>query len=179
MRKPEILTLLDYSYWANRQLLAAAGGVPVEEFTAPTTVTYRNLRGTLVHTLDVERSWRMRLRGEKPELWEPALPDEDYPAVDDLAEHWRRDEEEMRAWVEGLEDEILGEIVDLGGKDRFPLWCFLLHILTHSSQQRRDVVVVLESLGHTAPEIEFLNYADWLEESGRSPGGKPAEKPSD
>lgn len=73
MRKPEILTLLDYSYWANRQLLAAAGTVPLEEFTAPSMVTYRILRRTLTHTLDVERSWRLRLRGEPPEQLEPAL----------------------------------------------------------------------------------------------------------
>ncbi|HEV8053591.1 MAG: hypothetical protein H0V87_07140 [Chloroflexi bacterium] len=56
MRKRDIVTLFDFSYWASRQLLSAAANGPVEEFTAPATITYRSLRGTLVHTLDVERS---------------------------------------------------------------------------------------------------------------------------
>jgi uncharacterized damage-inducible protein DinB len=66
----------------------------------------------------------------------------------------------MRNWLNGLDDESLESIVDLGPKDRFPLSTFLLHIITHSAQQRRDAAIVLERAGHSPPEIEFLNYAD-------------------
>jgi uncharacterized damage-inducible protein DinB len=163
-----VIALFDYNYWANRQILAVADEISEAQFTAPSDITWRGIRGTLVHTLDVERSWRGRLRGEPKESWDTELPEEDYPNAGALVDRWDRDEEEMRSWLEGLDDAALAAIVDLGGKDRFPLSYFLLHVITHSAQQRRDVVVLLTNAGHPPPEIEFLNYADWLRELGNA-----------
>ena len=164
MRRDDVLALFGYNWWANRQILATAGSAPADVFTAPSGITWRNVRGTMVHTLDVERSWRGRVRGEPRESWDVELPEEEFPTVAELAERWARDEAETRSWLEGLSDDDLEAIVDLGGKDRFPLWYFLLHVITHSAQQRRDVVVLLTNAGHPPPEIEFLNYADSLGE---------------
>ena len=168
MRQGDVAALFDYTYWANRQILAAAAAVPVELFTAPSTITWRNLRDTLVFTLDVERSWRRRLRGEPREKWDAALPPEDYPTVEELAKQWGRDEAEMRAWLDELDDDALATVVDLGGRNRFPLWYFLVHMVTHSAQQRRDAAILLTGAGHEPPELEFLFYADWL---GDHPAG--------
>ena len=165
VRRAEIEVLFDYHYWATRQVLAAAGEVTVEQFTAPSEITWRNIRGTLVHVLDVERSWRSRVRGEPKEAWDSDLDPDDYPTAEVLSEHWRRDEAEMRSWIEGLDDEALEEEVDLGGSNRFPLWYFLLHIVTHSAQRRRDAVILLTNAGHTPPEIDFLDYGDWVMET--------------
>jgi len=161
-----VIALFDYNYWANRQVLAAAGEVSDEQFTADSQVTLRNIRGTLVHALDVERSWRGRLRGEPRESWDNELPEQDYATAHSLAERWSRDEAETRSWLEELDDTALASVVDLGGNDRFPLWYFLLHIITHSAQQRRDAVILLTNAGRPPPEIEFLNYADWLGDTG-------------
>jgi uncharacterized damage-inducible protein DinB len=166
VRKADIDALFDYNYWANRQVLGAADGLSDEQFTAPTDVTWRNIRGTLVHILDVERSWRGRIRGEAPESWDNELPEDDYPTPHALAEHWERDEATMRSWLEELDEDALAEIVDLGGSDRFPLWVFLLHIVTHGAHQRRDAAILLTNAGHAPPEIDFLYYADWLRDKG-------------
>jgi uncharacterized damage-inducible protein DinB len=166
MDKAGIVALFDYTYWANRQVLAAASGASAEQFTAPSDVTWRTIRGTLVHTLDVERSWRGRLRGEHPESWDNELREQDYPTAGTLADHWTRDEAEMRSWLDGLDDGQLASVIDLGGNDRFPLWVFLLHIVTHSAQQRRDAAILLTNAGHPPPEIDFLYYADWLRDHG-------------
>ena len=162
MRKTDLLALFDYNYWATGQILESVGQVSAEEFVAPSDITYRGLRGTLVHAFDVERSWRRRLRGEPPETWDVGLPDDDFPTVESLANAWREDEAEMRTWLNGLDDETVERIVDLGPKDRFPLSTFLLHIITHGVQQRRDVSLLLERAGHPPPEIDFLYYADSL-----------------
>jgi uncharacterized damage-inducible protein DinB len=160
VRKTDLLTLFDYSYWATDQILSKAEELSSEEFTAPSDITYRNLRGTLVFALDVERSWRRRIRGEPREAWDGELPPEEFPTVRSLAQTWREDETEMRGWLESLDDDALETTVDLGPKDRFPLSVFLLHILTHSAQQRRDAVILLERAGHSPPEIDFLYFAD-------------------
>jgi uncharacterized damage-inducible protein DinB len=162
MLKRDIIVLFDYNYWANRQILAAARELPDERFTAPSDITWRNLRGTLVHMLDVERSWRDRIRGESRARWDNPLPEEDFPTVGALAERWERDEAAMRDWLDGLDDYAIAAIVDLGGNDRFPLWHFLLHIITHSAQRRRDAAILLTNAGQTPAEIDFLYYADCL-----------------
>ena len=154
MNKADLQRLFEYSYWATGQILRTAEELPPEDFVAPTDVTYRNIRGTLVHTLDVERSWRLRLRGEPRETWDPELPEGDFPDVRALSAAWRDDEGAMRTWLGTLDDESVEGIVDLGPKDRCPLSVFLLHIITHSTQQRRDAAILLERAGHPAPEID-------------------------
>ncbi len=164
MRRSEILILFDYNYWANRQILATCAELSDEQFRAPSNITTRDLRGTLVHTPDVEWSWRLRLRGEPAEGWGPEaeLAPDDFPAVAALAEHWRRDEVEMRAWLESLDDSALaGAPAHSSGKDRFPLWYYLMHMAIHSQQQRSDAAVLLTNLGHSPGDVEFLDYADW------------------
>jgi uncharacterized damage-inducible protein DinB len=162
MRIADIQALFDFTYWADRQILRAAAAIPTEDFTRPITITYRNLRGTLVHTLDVEMSWRRRVRGEPKDVWDASLSVDDYPTSDVLADDWARDESEMRAWLTTLSDEDLAAVIDLGTADRFPLWYYLVHIVTHSEQQRRDAQVILRHLGHEPPDLEFLYYADSL-----------------
>ena len=170
MRGVDVRSLFDFTYWANRQILAAAAELPVEDYVRPVAITYRDLRGTLVHTFDVEMSWRRRLRGEPKEVWDASLAPEDYPDVSALANDWSLDEVEMREWLASLEDRDLLEIIDLANEDRFPLWYYLVHIVTHSEQQRRDAQLILRHLGHEPPDLEFLYYADSLV-SGGSTGG--------
>jgi uncharacterized damage-inducible protein DinB len=57
----DILTLYDYNYWATRRLLAASKQVSPAQFLAPTAHSFGSLRGTLTHTLDSERAWRIEL----------------------------------------------------------------------------------------------------------------------
>jgi uncharacterized damage-inducible protein DinB len=167
MRAGDVRMLLDYTAWANRQVLATARGAGPEVFTAPTTLTYRNLRATLVHALDVERSWRDRVRGLPPETWDTEIPESEFPTVDDLAARWAREDAELDRWLATLDDEAMAAVVDLGGRDRFPLWCFLVHVVTHSAEQRRDAALLLRMAGHPPPDLELLYYLDSLE---RPPG---------
>ena len=170
MRTMDIRALFDFSYWANRRILEAAATTSDEEFVRPVPITYRDLRATLVHILDVEMSWRRRLRGEPKDVWDASLSVDDYPTVAALAAHWARDETEMRAWIGSMSDADLIAIQDLGNTDRFPLWYYLVHIVTHSEQQRRDAQLLLRHFGHEPPELEFLFYADSLAASGDRPG---------
>jgi uncharacterized damage-inducible protein DinB len=162
MRQTDVIALFQYNYWANWTILAAAAMASEEQFTAPASITWRNLRGTLVHTLDVEQSWRRRLQGEPKSVWDAELPAERFETAQQLEAYWRSDAREMLDWLAHLEGEQLAAIVDLGPRDQFPLWYFLVHIVTHGTEQRRDASIVLKSLGLEAPPLEFLWYADSL-----------------
>ncbi len=162
MRQTDVIALFEYNYWANWTVLGATTKASVEQFTARKTVTWRNLRGTLVHTLDVEQSWRRRLQGEPKSIWDAELAAKKFETVERLEAYWRTDAAEMLDWLRSLSDDQLAAVIDLGPKDRFPLWFFLVHIVTHGTEQRRDVSILLKNLGLEAPELEFLWYADSL-----------------
>jgi uncharacterized damage-inducible protein DinB len=159
MRKRELATLFDFMYWANRRILDTAARLTNAQFTLPSVIAGRDLRGTLVHTLDTECSWRLRLQGRPEQEWEKALVLSDYRNVAALADHWKRDEAEMRAWVASLDDEVLARMPD-EPQAKFPLWYYLLHMVTHSHQHRSESAQLLTQLGRSPGDIDFLDYAD-------------------
>lgn len=172
MRTRDVQALFDYSYWATWRLMAAVSRLPPATFTAASTTTWRNMRDTLVHTLDVEQSWRRRLQGEDRSVWDAQLDPDRFTTPAELEAYWRADAAETRAWLSGIDDTTLAATIDLGPKDQFPLWYFLVHVVTHSIEQRRDVTILLKQHGHEAPELEFLWYADSL---GTASEGMTAE----
>ena len=169
MRRRDLETLFDFSYWMRDRVLEHAARLTPAEFRAPSGVTTRDLRRTLVHTLDVEWSWRARLQGQPEEVWKRDLPLKDYQTCTALAEHWRRDEVEMRAWLATLDDDRLAATFDLESnkvmaapKERYPLWYYVLHVQTHTTQQLGDAAVLLTRMRHSPGNMEFLDYADDL-----------------
>jgi len=173
VRRKDLEILFDFGYWAKDRILDRAAKLTAGEFTVPSALTTRDLRGTLVHTLDVEWSWRARLQRKPEDVWKKELPISDYPTVAALADHWRRDEAEMRAWLASLDDETLAREFDLMAStamatptERYPLWYYVLHIHTHTQQQLSDAAVLLTRMRQSPGNIEFLDYADWARHRG-------------
>ncbi len=159
MRASEATTLIDYLYWARDTVLSAAAELEDDGFTSTDTVTNRDLRATLVHELDVQWSWRERLRGADWEEWgeDAELGGEDYPTLEAVAEHWRRDEAEMRAWLANLTDADL-DAPPVRDEDREPLWYYVMHLVSHGIQQFSEAAVLLTRAGHSPGDIGFLEY---------------------
>lgn len=158
MRKNDVTTLVDYMYWCNGRILDAAEGLTPNELTAPTDVTTRDLRATLIHELDVEWSWRLNLQDRLSED-EGDLRPEDFPDVAAIREHWRRDEAEMRAWLDELTDDALEADVASGlTRDTRPLWQYLMHIVFHAAQQQADAATLLTLAGRSPGELGFGEY---------------------
>lgn len=150
----------DHGYWATSHILTRAGGLSDEEFRA-TPGSTRDLRGTLVHALDTEWSWRLRLQGEPAEVWTIEMTSEEFPDVEGLKERWGMDENEMRAWLSGLTDADLMGLPDMAEESKgYPLAYYLLHILNHSAQCRADAAAFLTDLGHSPGDLDFLDWAD-------------------
>jgi len=160
MRVSEATTLFDYLYWMRDTVLRAAAELETDAFTDRDTVTSRDLRATLVHELDVQWSWRERLRGADWEEWGEAaeLRGDDYPTVAAVSEHWARDERETRAWLAGLTDADL-DAPPVRDEDRAQsLWVFVMHLVSHAIQQFSEAAVLLTRAGHSPGDIGFLEF---------------------
>lgn len=157
VNRADVLVLLDYLSWTRDRILASAAELEPEEFTAPETVTNRGLRATLVHELDVQWSWRERLRTG-------AFPDADdldpthYATVAALAEHWRHDEQAMRAWLDSLTDAQLA-MPPPAETSPLPLWHYVMHLVSHAIQQFTEAAVLLTRADHSPDDIGFLEFA--------------------
>jgi len=160
MQTTEAVKLFDYLYWARDAVLRAAGELSSDEFTSTDSVTDRDLRATLVHELDVEWSWRERLKGADWEEWgdDADLSASDYPTLQSLRDHWMRDEAEMRAWLAPLTDEDL-DAPPPRDEDPLPLWYYVMHLVSHGIQQLSEAAVLLTRANHSPGDIGFLEFA--------------------
>jgi uncharacterized damage-inducible protein DinB len=165
MNATDVRLLFEHLYFMRDRILTAAGaaeaaGVPIADEAA---VTIRDLRATLVHEVDVEWSWRERLRGPDPTRFSPddeELKPTDFPDVASIAARWKVDEAEMRAWLEGLDDEALAGPCRAENGRSHPLWFHVQHIYTHAIQQLSDAAVLLTRADHSPGELDFLDFVE-------------------
>ena len=159
MRTSDATALFDHLYWIRDFVLSASGRLPGDAFTAVDTVTNRDLRSTIVHELDVHWSWRERLKGADWEEWfsDAELRADDYPTVASVAEHWRRDEADMRDWLASLTDADLDR-PPVRDEDRQPLWHYVMHLYSHGLQQFSEAAVLLTRAGQSPGDIGFLEF---------------------
>ncbi|MGH2428220.1 MAG: DinB family protein [Candidatus Limnocylindria bacterium] len=168
MQTSEAVLLFDYLYWARDAVIRAAQELSADDFVGTETVTNRDLRATLVHELDVQWSWRERLRGADWDEWGPDadLKPGDYATVGAVAEHWRRDEAAMRIWLDALTDGDLAAPPP-GKDDPYPLSFYVMHLVSHGIQQFSEAAVLLTRAGHSPGDIGFLEF---VEQTGRESG---------
>lgn len=162
MRQSDVITLFDHLYWIRDRILAAADQ-PGVKLTDDAPRTNRDLRATLVHELDVQWSWRERLRGPDPTNFsqdDEELNPADFPTVAAIRDRWSGDEVQMRAWIASLSDAELDGACRAERNGSHPLWYHLLHIYTHGLQQFADAATLLSGAGHSPGEIDFLDFVE-------------------
>lgn len=160
MLREEVTEALDYLAWTRDRVLAAAAPMSDDAFRSEDSVTTRSLRGTLVHQLECEWAWRIRLT-------EGAFPDDglaadDFPTLASLAERWHAEERARAEWLAKLPDGALDEVSP--GARGLALWRHLLYLVNHGTQQFSEAAVLLTRAGCSPGEIGYLEFC--LERSG-------------
>jgi uncharacterized damage-inducible protein DinB len=140
-------------------MVAAGRKLSAEQFAAPAAFPFGGLRGTLLHILDAEWSWRLRLQHGAPSS---DLLEADFPTLDALVTRWQDEEQEMRAYLGSLDDE------KLAGTVRYPigegkmreriLWHCLLHLANHGTQHRAEAAAILTALGQSPSDVDFTIF---------------------
>ncbi len=160
MHATDLQTLYDYNDWASARILDAAEHLNLDEFTAPRSLVWGSLRGTLVHALGAEMVWRQRCQfGATP----ASLPPEtDFATLAALRTHWRAESQAMRGYVAGLSDEQVNGVMRYkntkGVEFESILWQILLHVVNHGTQHRAEAAHLLTELGHSPGNIDLILY---------------------
>jgi uncharacterized damage-inducible protein DinB len=153
--------IYDYNYWARDRILLAAAQVTPEQYTAPAPYPYGSLRGTLLHILDAEQSWRNQLQHGN---WTPEWLEADYPTFAALQAAWPPEEMAMRAFLAEVTDADLDRTLrytaDSGAVRERVLWHCLLHVVNHGTQHRAEAAALLTAYGQSPGDLDmtlFLN----------------------
>jgi len=159
MNQNDILILYEYNYWANGRILAASAKVDATPYAAAGAFPYGGLRGTLVHTLDAEQSWRTFFQNR---TWLPELTEAELPTLALLEARWRDEEIAMRGYLAGLSDDDLDThlryTTDQGEKRERILWHCLLHVVNHGTQHRSEAAAILTSYNYSPGDLDFTVF---------------------
>ena len=165
MNRQDILTLLDYTTWANGRTLDAAATLSPEAFLRDMRNSFPSVRDTLAHILAAEWVWLRRWQGESPAM---LLGGSDFPTLASLKERFAAIDRERRLFVEALSEERLSQPLtyrDLAGKTHTLLLVHSLqHVVNHGTYHRGQVTTLLRQLGATPVSTDLSRF--YLERAG-------------
>ena len=149
--------LFNYNYWARDRQLKACATLTPEQFLRPMGNSFSSLRDTLAHLAGCEWLWLERWRGRSPRAM--ANPQE-FPNLETIKDYWNTVEEEVRAYLAELDEDILGRpltYINFNGETwDYPLGQTILHLLNHQSYHRGQVTTLLRQLGVEPAPVDFL-----------------------
>ena len=152
-------SLIAYNQWANAKVLAAAARVSDDELVRNVSGSHQNVRGTLLHIVRVQEWWLSVLNG-KPDR--SPDPDPNMPLAQ-VREWFDRSHAALQTYSGGLTARRLdAEVAAFSRRDnrerRWPSWQLLAHLMNHSSHHRAEAGVMLESLGHSPGDMDFVFF---------------------
>jgi len=161
VNKTDIQALYEYNRWCNARILGAAAQLTDEQFAASGTFPHGGLRGTLVHTLFAEWTWRMRWQGTPPPYGYRFNPEE-FPSLPALRARWMTEDAALMVFVAGLTDEKLRSEIAYtsteGGRHKRVLWETMAHLVNHGTQHRAEAAAMLTAQGHSPGDIDLIVY---------------------
>ncbi len=136
----------DYHFAENRKVWdTCIPALTDQQFTQNVSYSVGSIRNQIVHLISVDDIWFSALRGvEIPESLDPARFDD----REIIRVHWDNVEQNMRAYLAALRDEMLFEKPFAEGEDKdLILWQVLLHVVNHGTDHRAQLIRSIHDLG--------------------------------
>jgi uncharacterized damage-inducible protein DinB len=176
MISPEWLgALARYNRCMNDKLYGLAATLSDEARRRDQGAFFNSIHGTFNHLLLADRIWLARFTGLTipDDCLGPggirALDQELYVGFDDLRREQALTDDELTAWVAGLDHERLAApfiYSRRGQRQEFPLWWAVVHVFNHQTHHRGQVTTLLSQQG-CEPGITDL-WAMIREEAARA-----------
>lgn len=101
-----------------------------------------SIRNQCVHVMNIDERWFSGLRGEElPGFANPVY----FGTRAKIRAHWDAVEEKQRAYLAGLTDEGLEDL--MGDDEPFRVWRVLQHVLLHGMDHRAQMLAMLNGMG--------------------------------
>jgi uncharacterized damage-inducible protein DinB len=148
MNVEDFRLLYDYNAWADHRTLEACAELSEEQFTRDLGSSFRSVRDTLVHIMQVEWLWLERWHGRSPTSF---AANGEYSNVASVRSRWLEIERDLLDYVASLTSEEVQRVVrhqtTAGVPQAQPLWQMLQHLVNHGTYHRGQVATMLRQLG--------------------------------
>jgi uncharacterized damage-inducible protein DinB len=155
MQTSDLRRINDYLDWANTVTLDAVAALPHDVLHADVGISFRSIFGTLVHVFQAERGHFGRWSGREDAA--PSAP-EDLAA---LRVGWEALATERLAWFGALGEDAPTRVIRWRMRDAdhvAALENLVLHVMTHSTMHRGQVIGMMRQAGVTPPATGLRNY---------------------
>ncbi len=149
--------LYNYHFTENRKIWDAyITSLSQEQFTQNVNYSHGSDRNQIVHLISVDDIWFSALRGvEIPD----SLDQVDFDDRSIIRTHWDNVEQNMRDYLANLKDEMLFKKPLTEGEDKdLLLWQVLLHVVTHGTDHRAQLLRMLNDQGIKTGPQDFIFY---------------------
>lgn len=148
----------NYHFAENRKLWDSyIAPLTHEQFTQPSAYSHGSVREQVLHLIGADEVWFCELRG--------VLPSDPLPTVnfDDrslIRSYWDGIEQMMRAYLAGLQDEMLFSkpIVEPEEDKVLSVWQVLLHVANHGTDHRAQLLRLLNDFGVKTSSQDYIFY---------------------
>jgi uncharacterized damage-inducible protein DinB len=160
MTLPDLLTLLDYHYWARDRMLDALEPLTPDQFNQDLGSSFKSIRETVAHLYSAEWAWYERWRGRMPTA---PLPLDLFPDVAAVRQQWIAQEGNMREFLVGLDDDRIAREIEYkllsGAVGSASIAQMLQHVVNHASYHRGQVTTMLRQVGATSvPSTDLIRF---------------------
>lgn len=126
-----------------------------EQFTKDADYSHGSVRNQIIHLMSVDDTWFSGLRGVPiPEPLDPA----DFYERDTIRAYWDNVEQNMRAYLTELRDDMLFD-KPLEGEDKdLFLWQVLLQVVNHGTDHRAQILRLLHDMGVKTTSQDYIFY---------------------
>ena len=155
MTANEARTLIRYSGWASRKVLAAALQLTREELERPNAISHGSIAGTLAHIYLADRVWQERIiYADKPLVWDASLAEAEAA--------WPGIQQDWETWADSQTDEDLDRVIQYksinGNLAQNKAGEIVTHVVNHATLHRGQVVGMIRQLGVQPPATDFIFY---------------------
>ena len=147
----------EYHFTENRKIWDKyISSLSYEQFVQNVDYSHGSVRNQIVHLMNVDDGWFKELQGlESTDFLSPANIDE----RETIRVHWDRVEQDMRAYLAKLQDDMLFEKPITWGEDKdLIVWQVLIHVANHGTDHRAQLLRILHDLGIKTESQDYIFF---------------------
>jgi uncharacterized damage-inducible protein DinB len=144
----DIVTLMEYHYWARDRVLDAAAALSAEQYTRDMGSSFRSVQATLMHLYSAEWAWHQRWLGTSPTAM---LAPDLYQDLESLRTAWSALETNVRRFLGTLQESDVERVFEYrsfaGQPGRSTYGQTLLQLVNHGSYHRGQLTTMFRQMG--------------------------------